>query len=1181
LWLETPPDPPACPLSSSLVAALAYPRSLPQWVFTFAGEKYYVIPSGWWRLWCGYTKYDAGKREDDGMEICSEAPGAIPNRELSAPNAPDELRPGLVEDQDYKILPERAYKQLESYYGADSPAFCRNAIDTGKTFGQSNVIVELYPVRSRIRLVEQNGYPAESYSDTLLSRQLRISDVEDLIMKEAGGLGLPKGTFARTCRVWYKKAVDEPGAGDDKDVNSDGFVVVDEHTNGHDVPNGEQSDQETEDAEEEQLSYVLFEKSAGVGTRLLDLIDAGPVRLDILVEFRDSTTAPWPRAAVLNAWKLRLKAGDEIDAKDTDGKWFEAVVIRRTEKGGDVADELNVHYMGWGEKWNEDFPLDSEEHLARISKRNTKVEYWRNFSVGDQVELKDWMQPKRATWYQGTVKEIREESETLPTRKDGKLIEPLPESEKDLDGKRLLIGASVKESNSHLRWVAAKGESICQFGTHLQSKAKEASTPKNSYSSYSGYSYGFNYSDSGVRGKPPIAGAVGLKNLGNTCFMNSMLQCISHTPQLTGFFLNGGWRDDVNKSNPLGMQGKLATVYADFLKDVWGGNHTVVAPTTLKRTVGTFNPTFAGYAQQDSQEFMSFLLDGLHEDLNRNHEKPYTEQVESKGRPDEEVAKEQWRRHLLRNDSVVVDNCHGLLRSHLTCCKCGYNSITFDPFLSLSLPLPVNNTRRVDLVVMPAALSENPYRMTVDMQTNACLGDVKRWIAEQTGVDQERLVVTSTWNHKMLKNLRDKHPLSEVRDSDDIFVHELSEPPVDPEASAAEGEEDDEAAERMDLANTTANEVSGAATNGVEKEKRKNNWGLQIFGRKKNKDGLKGSGVGERSHEGYGEDQFIDLLPMVPKTGYYSKSYEIVDTPRRVFLPPDATNAYLYEKAREINQRIVKSPLPQLSEAEGEEPREEGSDPVFRLVYAGSYMYSNPRDHEPVQDSDEPFVKKKDGKKGIVGIIYHNPRYLDEQAIRSGIVDHSSYTEYDRHSRQERESISLRECFEQLLVREQLNETDMWYCSRCKEHVRAFKKFDLWSLPNILILHLKRFHYLPGTYFVHRQKLEELVDFPLEALDMSGLVLGAVPEGTDLTYDLYAVSEHSGGLGGGHYTAVARNMEDLPDASGEWFAFNDSGVSRSDPRRVVTPRAYVLFYKRRGPNVRWGGMQPLAEELSS
>lgn len=58
------------------------------------------------------------------------------------------------------------------------------------------------------------------------------------------------------------------------------------------------------------------------------------------------------------------------------------------------------------------------------------------------------------------------------------------------------------------------------------------------------------------------------------------------------------------------------------------------------------------------QELLAFLLDGLHEDLNRIKNKPYFEIKDASGRPDEEVADEYWSNHFARNDSIIVDLCH-------------------------------------------------------------------------------------------------------------------------------------------------------------------------------------------------------------------------------------------------------------------------------------------------------------------------------------------------------------------------------------------------------------------------------------------------------------------------------------------------------------------------------------------
>jgi ubiquitin carboxyl-terminal hydrolase 8 len=182
-------------------------------------------------------------------------------------------------------------------------------------------------------------------------------------------------------------------------------------------------------------------------------------------------------------------------------------------------------------------------------------------------------------------------------------------------------------------------------------------------------------------------GVIGLKNLGNTCFLNSSLQCLSATIPLTDYFLGYDYRSEINKDNFLGTGGKLVVAYAELMKEMWLGSKSVVEPVSFKKQLGTFSPQFSGYHQHDAQELLAFLLDGIHEDLNRVKERPYVEDKDCDGTRDEEDAIENWKNYLTRNKSLIVDMFQGQIRNTCKCLKCGHVNIRFEPFMYLSLPM--------------------------------------------------------------------------------------------------------------------------------------------------------------------------------------------------------------------------------------------------------------------------------------------------------------------------------------------------------------------------------------------------------------------------------------------------------------------------------------------------------------
>lgn len=109
----------------------------------------------------------------------------------------------------------------------------------------------------------------------------------------------------------------------------------------------------------------------------------------------------------------------------------------------------------------------------------------------------------------------------------------------------------------------------------------------------------------------------GLRNLGNSCYMNSVLQCLLATAPLAKYIVNSFYLDDINKTNPLGTGGRIAEELAVLTRVAHSGNYRSVSPYEFKRTIGRFAQEFGGTKQQDSQEFLLVLLDQFHEDTNR------------------------------------------------------------------------------------------------------------------------------------------------------------------------------------------------------------------------------------------------------------------------------------------------------------------------------------------------------------------------------------------------------------------------------------------------------------------------------------------------------------------------------------------------------------------------------------
>ncbi|KAG9340557.1 hypothetical protein JZ751_021379 [Albula glossodonta] len=567
---------------------------------------------------------------------------------------------------------------------------------------------------------------------------------------------------------------------------------------------------------------------------------------------------------------------------------------------------------------------------------------------------------------------------------------------------------------------------------------------------------------------PTEKGATGLSNLGNTCFMNSSIQCVSNTKPLTEYFISGRHLYELNRTNPIGMRGHMAKCYGDLVQELWSGTQKNVAPLKLRWTIAKYAPRFNGFQQQDSQELLAFLLDGLHEDLNRVHEKPYA-----------------WENHLRRNRSIVVDLFHGQLKSQVKCKTCGHISARFDPFNFLSLPLPMDSSMHLEITVIKLDGS-TPVRFGLRLNMDEKYTGLKRQLSELCSLKPEQILLAEVHSSN-IKNF----PLDnqKVRLSVNGFLCAFEIPvPGSPTSVSSPMQTDGPA-----LPNGTA----GITANGTAGKPSLIPNGLQNAVAPCGTDRSLPNGIPNGHLLPTQDSPFIGYIIAMHRKMMRTELYFLSSQKNRpsLFGMPLIVPCTVHTRKRDLYDAV----WIQVSRLASPLPPQEASNHAQDCDDSLGYQY--------------PFtlrVVQKDGNSSALGNAYiavdwdptalhlryqtsqervrgtkremerwserkTNGRDKENEGQRHGRERESIVEEHcsvEQSRRAQAEPISLDSCLRAFTSEEELGEDELYYCSKCHAHRLATKKLDLWRLPPILsqkIVKFPREKFDPSAFLAPRE----------------------------------------------------------------------------------------------------------------
>ena len=315
---------------------------------------------------------------------------------------------------------------------------------------------------------------------------------------------------------------------------------------------------------------------------------------------------------------------------------------------------------------------------------------------------------------------------------------------------------------------------------------------------------------------PNPKGICGLINLGNTCYLNSILQCLLHLPELVTYMLSQKLNEDLEYNKKINQHlterdkirqeliYKLINEFILILNQMWQGysfnnnnnnevndksisinSKNVLEPKNFKKILEEIYPQFEGCSQQDAHEVLTSILDSFHIGLNKSRNdgglKICVSSINSELLLRKTLSCIADTSHKAVNDSFIEDIFFGQLSSIFSCSKCGLKlKEAYEPFCSLELSIPIE--KNINLLILPLNFDkENKEQIKLEMNINDNMSydDIYDYMNKITGYKFDNYVIywknnekNRYGNNKKRRTLRSNNKNKDINDYNDILLNE-------------------------------------------------------------------------------------------------------------------------------------------------------------------------------------------------------------------------------------------------------------------------------------------------------------------------------------------------------------------------------------------------------------------------